>query len=322
MTSLRLARSIVLLPVANGSFCRLRHAPFRDGQRRLGAAAGLRVLPARFGVWLTTFWDWIGAALPHPCPHRRRHRFDRFRLVRGASRAVFAIARRRLLLAFGAWISVQAGRLCGRITHSRSRASALAFSFRGFGSGKGRETSPGLSQNRRRRFVMAYGAVARACDGAAAASGGKNLETREGPRPRSRAEFISREHASLRPGQRPRRAVPPPARGRPRSNCNGAPFHLGAVWSSAKAKATARSSVAASRATYSWAASWTALRMRSGSNGLLRAKPPIEQNHRALVVRRSTALICFEPKQATFSLSSCRLSRRRPARSHAGRASP
>jgi hypothetical protein len=74
----------------------------------------------------------------------------------------------------------------------------------------------------------------------------------------------------------------------------------GAAWSGAKAKATAQSSVAASRATYVWAASWATHKMHYGSNGYLRAKPSLDQNHRALVVRRSTALIRFEPKQGPF----------------------
>jgi hypothetical protein len=71
----------------------------------------------------------------------------------------------------------------------------------------------------------------------------------------------------------------------------------GAAWSAAKAKATAHASVAAGRATYSWAA----LGIHHVSDGwLIRAKPPIDLNHRALVVRRSSALICFEPKQGRF----------------------
>jgi hypothetical protein len=68
----------------------------------------------------------------------------------------------------------------------------------------------------------------------------------------------------------------------------------GAAWSSAKAKTTAQASIAASRIGYSWAA----LRMRQASNGFFRATRPVaDQNHRALVVRRSTAIICFEPKR-------------------------
>ncbi len=69
----------------------------------------------------------------------------------------------------------------------------------------------------------------------------------------------------------------------------------GAAWSAAKAKDTAQASIVASRMGYSWAA----LRMRQVCNGFLRATPPVlNQNHRALVVRRSTAIICFEPKHA------------------------
>ena len=68
----------------------------------------------------------------------------------------------------------------------------------------------------------------------------------------------------------------------------------GAAWSSAKAKAAARA-IPAERVSHSWAA----LRMRHASNGLLREESPaIGHTHRALVVRRSTALICFQPKRA------------------------
>lgn len=57
-------------------------------------------------------------------------------------------------------------------------------------------------------------------------------------------------------------------------------LYAGAAGLGAKAKQAAHSSVAA--------------------NGLLRADPPTSQTHNALVVRRSTALVCFEPKQRTF----------------------
>jgi hypothetical protein len=69
----------------------------------------------------------------------------------------------------------------------------------------------------------------------------------------------------------------------------------GAAWSAAKAKEAARASIVSGRAGYSWAA----LRMRHAANETFRAKPPvIDQTRRALVVRRSTALICFDPKRA------------------------
>jgi hypothetical protein len=74
----------------------------------------------------------------------------------------------------------------------------------------------------------------------------------------------------------------------------------GAAWSAAKAtqagEATAHASMAAAtRMSHSWAA----LKTRHASNGLLREEPPATgRTHRALVVRRSTAIICFEPRRS------------------------
>ena len=71
----------------------------------------------------------------------------------------------------------------------------------------------------------------------------------------------------------------------------------GAAWSAAKAKAAAQASIAASRKSYSWAV----LRMRAVSNTAFPATAPvIAHTGRALVVRQSTALICFEPKRPGF----------------------
>jgi hypothetical protein len=79
-------------------------------------------------------------------------------------------------------------------------------------------------------------------------------------------------------------------------------FSEGAAWSSEKATrardATARASIGARRMYHSRAAP-AALRMRHAWNGLFPEEPPvIGQTHRALVVRRSTALIRFEPKRS------------------------
>ena len=80
----------------------------------------------------------------------------------------------------------------------------------------------------------------------------------------------------------------------------------GAAWSAAKAKAAVHASkaavhasIAASRMSYSWAA----LRMRHVSNMAFPAKEPvIAHTGRALIVRQSTALICF---RAEAGRSSC-----------------
>jgi hypothetical protein len=71
----------------------------------------------------------------------------------------------------------------------------------------------------------------------------------------------------------------------------------GAAWSAATAKEAARASIAASRESYSW----VMLRMRAVSNATFGATAPnIAHTGRALIVRRSTALICFEPKRPGF----------------------
>ncbi|MGE3529231.1 MAG: hypothetical protein AB7G54_07360 [Methyloceanibacter sp.] len=70
----------------------------------------------------------------------------------------------------------------------------------------------------------------------------------------------------------------------------------GAAWSAARTKQAARASIATSRQAYSWAA----LRLRDASHAASRAEatPVGAQATRALIVRRSTALIMFEPKRA------------------------
>jgi hypothetical protein len=68
----------------------------------------------------------------------------------------------------------------------------------------------------------------------------------------------------------------------------------GAAWTGATAGASARISVAAASAGYSWAA----LNMRAMSHGMRRTKPQADTDHRGLVVRRCTALVCLEPRRA------------------------
>jgi len=76
-----------------------------------------------------------------------------------------------------------------------------------------------------------------------------------------------------------------------------------AAWSSANAKAASRVSLAAASTGYAWAAhnarslSHTAVRV---PRYFWHATPPprADSNHRALVVRRCTALVCIEPKRA------------------------
>ena len=67
----------------------------------------------------------------------------------------------------------------------------------------------------------------------------------------------------------------------------------GAAWSGANAKAASRASLAAASASYSWAAH----NLSSISRGFRHATPPVETNHRALAVRRCTALVCVEQKR-------------------------
>ena len=275
------------LPVANGSFCRLRHAPFRDGQRRLGAAAGLRACPHALAMADHLLGlDWAHCRiLARTVAGTASTGFAWFA---GKSR-VFAIALRRLLLAFGAWISVQAG-TCGQITThalalrlwlSASGASALAKAGR-------------QAQAYRKTAVVASSwlmARSRALATGRCGIGWQEPGDEGGPLPASRAEFISRSthrfgldsgHVAWCRHQHAGGRAP---------TATGI-FPPGAVWSSAKAKATARSSVAASRATYSWAASWTALRMRSGSTD---SSAPSRQSSRTTVpwssgeARRSSA---------------------------------
>jgi hypothetical protein len=71
----------------------------------------------------------------------------------------------------------------------------------------------------------------------------------------------------------------------------------GAAWSAATAKEAAQASIAAGRESYSW----VILRMGAVSNATFGATAPgIAHTGRALIVRRSTALICFEPKRPGF----------------------
>jgi hypothetical protein len=68
----------------------------------------------------------------------------------------------------------------------------------------------------------------------------------------------------------------------------------GAAWSGANARAASRASLAAAIASYSWAGH----NVRTISRGFWHATPRPDTNHRALVVRRCTALACVEPKRA------------------------
>jgi hypothetical protein len=71
----------------------------------------------------------------------------------------------------------------------------------------------------------------------------------------------------------------------------------GTAWSAATAKEVAQASIAASRESYSW----VMLRLSAVSNATFGATAPsIAHTGRALVVRQSTALICFEPKRPGF----------------------
>jgi hypothetical protein len=71
----------------------------------------------------------------------------------------------------------------------------------------------------------------------------------------------------------------------------------GAAWSATAAKAAARASIAAGRDS----SSWIRLRMGAVSNATLGATATgMAQTGRALIVRQSTALICFEPKRPGF----------------------
>jgi hypothetical protein len=68
----------------------------------------------------------------------------------------------------------------------------------------------------------------------------------------------------------------------------------GAAWSGANARAAGCASLAAVSAGYSR----TALYARSLSSGFWHAPPRADINHRALVVRRCTALILIEPRRS------------------------
>jgi len=67
----------------------------------------------------------------------------------------------------------------------------------------------------------------------------------------------------------------------------------GAAWSGANAKAASRATLAAASASYSWAA----LNLWGVSLDAQPATPPAEATHRALAIRRCTALVCVEPKR-------------------------
>ena len=67
----------------------------------------------------------------------------------------------------------------------------------------------------------------------------------------------------------------------------------GAAWSGANARAASRATLAAASASYSWAA----LHLWGVSLDAQSATPPAEAEHRALVVRRCTALVCVEQKR-------------------------
>jgi len=65
----------------------------------------------------------------------------------------------------------------------------------------------------------------------------------------------------------------------------------GAAWSGANARAASRATLAAASASYSWAA------LHLWGVSLDAQSPPAEAEHRALVVRRCTALVCVEHKR-------------------------
>ena len=205
------------LPVENGSFCRLRHAPFRDGQRRLGAAAGLRACPHALAMAdRLRGLDW--GAFPHPCPHRRRRRFDWFRLVRGQ---VASVRDCSTTLAVGVW------RLDLRPSRQNSpRSHALTLSRFGFGfqlPGLRLWPRPGDKPRPLAKppSLLCHGLwrgrarLRRRCG-----IGWQEPGDEGGPLPAFSRGIPLMEHASLRPGQPSRRVGPPPARGRPRFNCN------------------------------------------------------------------------------------------------------
>jgi hypothetical protein len=68
----------------------------------------------------------------------------------------------------------------------------------------------------------------------------------------------------------------------------------GAAWTAARTQALARSSLATASAGFSWAV----LNVRRLSLGHTHAGRQTDANHRALVVRRSTALACVEPRRS------------------------
>ena len=67
----------------------------------------------------------------------------------------------------------------------------------------------------------------------------------------------------------------------------------GAAWSAANAKFAASATLAAASAGYAW----SAVTLKTVSHRLKQAQPSADANHRALVLRRCTALICIEPKR-------------------------
>ena len=72
----------------------------------------------------------------------------------------------------------------------------------------------------------------------------------------------------------------------------------GAAWSGASVLAVRRSTFEAASCGYAW----TAVNFKTISRRLSHAEPASDANHRALVVRRCTALVCTEPKRARLPM--------------------
>ena len=316
LTSLRLARSIA-------SFLSRTAASAVFAMRRFVTASDAWARPRAYGLartlwrWLTTFWDWIGVHSRILARTVAATASTGFAWFAGKSR-VFAIALRRLLLAFGAWTSVQAGKLTAQ---SRAHALALRLWLSASGASALAQAGRQAQASRKTAVVASSWLMARS---RALATALRHRVARTWRRGRALARVLARNSFH---GARIASAWTAATSRGAATSTRAAALQLqrnlstGAVWSSAKAKATARSSVAASRATYSWAASWAALRMRNGSNG----RPPRQAANRAeppcLGRQAKHGAHLLRAEAGTFSLSSCWLSRRRPARSHAGRAS-
>lgn len=72
----------------------------------------------------------------------------------------------------------------------------------------------------------------------------------------------------------------------------------GAAWSSANAKAATSASLGAISTGYAWGG----VTLKTVARNLGHAEPAADTSHRALVLRRCTALICIEPKRARLPM--------------------